>query len=350
MISKKLDLCDQINFFTHLSTLLNAGLPLLNSLVMIHQSDAGNQKQYIRRVISDLNHGSSLASSLANQGKFSPVCIGLIAVGEKTGELEKSLNLINRQLENDEALRRQMKQALTYPLITLSSAVLMVACMLIWVIPNFEEIFINFNSELPAITRLMLNGSRFIQDYFYYIVCTIIAFTVLAVFIWINSISFQKIFDSQIFRFPYFGNIYRLSAQISWCQNLAHLLQSGISILEALRITAQSSNHWLSHDLTVKLFKQLSLGFDFGDGLKRCDPQQRFFDADTVQLLYIGAKTGSLGTMLLNRSRALEQQLQHKLSLLGQSLEPFLIIFLGLLVGGLLLSLYLPIFSLGRII
>lgn len=350
MMYKKLNRRDQMNFFNHLSSLLNAGLPLLNSLLVIHQNCAPYQKTHVVKIISDLNNGISFASSLLKQGGFSPICIGLISIGEKTGMLEDSLNLINQQLKNEEALQRQMKQALTYPFITLSSAVLIIIAMLIWVIPNFEEIFMNFNAELPTATQLMLDTSRFFGDHFMYIASLIVAFVVFTWIAWIGSTTFQKWCDYQLFRLPFFGNILRLSAQISWCQNLSHLLQSGLSILEALRITAQSSNHWLAHDLTAKLFKQLSLGLDFGEGVKRCDPQHRFFNAETVQLLSIGSKTGSLSGMLLSRSQSLENQLQHKLAILGQSLEPFLIIFLGLLVGGLLMSLYLPIFSLGRII
>lgn len=350
MMYKKLNRRDQMNFFNHLSSLLNAGLPLLNSLLVIHQNCAHNQKTHVVKIISDLNNGISFASSLLKQGGFSAICIGLISIGEKTGMLEDSLNLINQQLKNEEVLQRQMKQALTYPFITLSSAVLIIIAMLIWVIPNFEEIFMNFNAELPTATQLMLDTSRFFGDHFMYIASLIVAFAVFTWIAWIGSTAFQKWCDYQLFRLPFFGNILQLSAQISWCQNLSHLLQSGLSILEALRITAQSSNHWLAHDLTAKLFKQLSLGLDFGEGVKRCDPHHRFFDAETVQLLSIGSKTGSLSSMLLSRSQSLENQLQHKLAILGQSLEPFLIIFLGLLVGGLLMSLYLPIFSLGRII
>ena len=118
--------------------------------------------------------------------------------------------------------------------------------------------------------------------------------------------------------------------------------------MESIRICAQSSNHWLSHDLSAQLFKQLSLGWNLGVAMKRIDPNGRFFDSETIQLLEIGARTGMLNTMLINRSRSFESQLEHRLAILSQSLEPVFIIFLGLLVAGLLLTLYLPIFSLGR--
>ena len=168
--------------------------------------------------------------------------------------------------------------------------------------------------------------------------------------LWRKSIRFQKWCDRHCFQIPIFGDLIRLSHQITWCQNIAHLLQSGLSLLESIRICAQSSNHWLSHDLSAKLFKQLSLGWDLGAAMKRTDPNGRFFDPETIQLLEIGARTGTLNAMLLNRSRSIENLLEHRLAILSQSLEPLFIIFLGLLVAGLLMTLYLPIFSLGRII
>ena len=137
---------------------------------------------------------------------------------------------------------------------------------------------------------------------------------------------------------------------MAWCPNPAYLLEAGLGALDAIRITAQSSNHWLSHDLSANLFKQLSQGWDLGEALERCDPHSRFFDTETKYLLRIGAKTGALTEMLHSRHQSLDYELKHQLAILQQSLEPILILFLGLIIGGLLMALYLPIFSIGKII
>jgi type IV pilus assembly protein PilC len=226
----------------------------------------------------------------------------------------------------------------------------MVITMLLWVIPGFEDIFHHFRAELPMSTQLLIALSRGLNEHALVIMCSILIAAAGILVLWRKSIQFQKWCDRYCFRIPIFGELIRLSHQITWCQNIAHLLQSGLSLLDSIRICAQSSNHWLSHDLSANLFKQLSLGLDLGLAMRRADPIGRFFDPETIQLLEIGARTGMLNAMLLNRSRSIENLLEHRLAILSQSLEPLFIIFLGLLVAGLLMTLYLPIFSLGRII
>jgi type II secretory pathway component PulF len=330
---------------------LQAGVPLLEALDLLEQCSPKHWRTFLSHTIQGLKGGNSLATSLSKESKwFSPICIGLISIGEKTGALEQSLFLIHQQLLAKESLTQQMKQALTYPAITFAAAMLMVITMLLWVIPSFEDIFHQFHAELPISTQLLIALSRGLNDYAAIIMVAILMVGAGILVLWRKSIWFQKWCDRHYFRIPIFGNLIRLSHQITWCQNIAHLLQSGLSLLESIRICAQSSNHWLSHDLSAKLFKQLSLGWDLGVAMKRTDPNGRFFDSETIQLLEIGARTGMLNIMLINRSRSFENQLEHRLAILSQSLEPMFIIFLGLLVAGLLMTLYLPIFSLGRII
>ena len=351
MIGRSLSLRDQINFTYRLQNILQAGVPLLEALHLLEQCSPKHWRSFLSHTIQGLKRGNSLATSLSTEGKwFSPICIGLISIGEKTGALEQSLFLIHQQLLAKESLVQQMKQALTYPAITFAAAMLMVITMLLWVIPSFEEIFHHFHAELPMSTQLLIGLSRGLNEHALVIMGVMFMTGVAVLILWRKSIWFQKWCDRHCFRIPIFGDLIRLSHQITWCQNISHLLQSGLSLMESIRICAQSSNHWLSHDLSAQLFKQLSLGWNLGVAMKRIDPNGRFFDSETVQLLEIGARTGMLNTMLINRSRSFENQLEHRLAILSQSLEPVFIIFLGLLVAGLLITLYLPIFSLGRII
>lgn len=351
MIGRSLSLRDQINFTYRLHSILQAGVPLLEALHLLEQCSPKHWRTFLSHTIQGLKGGDSLATCLSTKGKwFSPICIGLISIGEKTGALEQSLFLIHQQLLAKESLVQQMKQALTYPAITFSAAMLMVTTMLLWVIPSFEDIFHHFHAELPMSTQLLIGLSRGLNEHALVIMGSIFMTGAGMLLLWRKSIRFQKWCDRHCFQIPIFGDLIRLSHQITWCQNIAHLLQSGLSLLESIRICAQSSNHWLSHDLSARLFKQLSLGWDLGIAMKHTDPNGRFFDSETIQLLEIGARTGMLNTMLINRSRSFESQLEHRLAILSQSLEPMFIIFLGLLVAGLLMTLYLPIFSLGRII
>ena len=351
MIWRPLSLRDQINFTYRLHSILQAGVPLLEALHLLEQCSPIQWRSFLSHTIEGLKRGNSLATSLSKEGKwFSPICIGLIAIGEKTGALEQSLSLIHQQLLAKESLKQKMKQALTYPAITFVAAMMMVVTMLLLVIPGFEDIFHHFHAELPMSTQLLIGLSKNLNEHAVIILSSIFILCTSTLFLWRKSIRFQKWCDRYCFQIPIFGEFIRLSHQITWCQNIAHLLQSGLSLLDSIRICAQSSNHWLSHDLSANLFKQLSLGLDLGLAMRRADPIGRFFDPETIQLLEIGARTGTLNAMLLNRSRSIENLLEHRLAILSQSLEPLFIIFLGLLVAGLLMTLYLPIFSLGRII
>ena len=146
------------------------------------------------------------------------------------------------------------------------------------------------------------------------------------------------------------GELLRIAALSVWCRTLGHLIYSGLPLLDALRTTAQSSNHWVSHDFSAELFKHLARGWSLGDALRKTDPKHLLFDVETLELLQIGAESGSLALMLQKRSAALSARLTTRLHSLSQNLEPFLIILVGAIIGSLVITLYLPIFNLGHIV
>jgi len=244
MIWHSLSLRDQINFTYRLHAILQAGVPLLEGLHLLEQCCPKHWRSFLSHTIQGLKRGNSLATSLSKEGKwFSPICIGLISIGEKTGALEESLFLIHQQLLAKESLMQQMKRALTYPAITFTAAILMVTTMLFWVIPSFEDIFDHFHAELPISTQLLIALSRGLSEHVAVILGSILMVVAGILLLWRTSIGFQKWCDRHCFRIPIFGHLIRLSHQITWCQNIAHLLQSGLSLLESIRICAQSSNH-----------------------------------------------------------------------------------------------------------
>jgi len=146
------------------------------------------------------------------------------------------------------------------------------------------------------------------------------------------------------------GQLLRLATLTYWCRTLGHLLKSGLPLPDALRVTAQSSNHWLSHDFSADIFKHLTRGWSLGDAIAKADPKRLLFDLETLQLLRIGSESGALAEMLQKRASILGAQLSNRLNTLSQSLEPLLIIIVGLIIGSLVIILYLPIFNLGQIV
>lgn len=342
---------EQLYFVERMLVLLDAGLPLLESLVLMQKSASPAWQKIIVFIAHHLKQGERFSQCLSMQhAVFDPAFIGLIRVSEESGEINLALRTIQQQLRTQIEFRRQIRQALAYPTITLGSACLLMLAMLVWVIPVFSDVFSHFNARLPWATQLLLNAAEQFMLYLPAIGGGIALTLVSTSTLWLRHSGFQKRCDQYLLRIPIIGDMFRQSTLAFWCRSLGYLMQAGLPALEAMRITAQTSNQWLSHDLCAHIFKSLAQGWSFGEALQRADPRQQFFDHETAQLLHIASASGSLATMLSNRADALERQLTSQLTLLSHSLEPILVVFVGLLIGGLVIILYLPIFNLGQIV
>jgi len=342
---------EQLYFVERMLVLLDAGLPLLESLVLMQKSASPAWQKIIVFIAHHLKQGERFSQCLSMQhAVFDPAFIGLIRVSEESGEINLALRTIQQQLRTQIEFRRQIRQALAYPLITLGSACLLMIAMLVWVIPVFRDVFGQFNASLPWATQLLLNAAEQFTLYLPVIGGGLALTAIGSSLLWLRYPGFQKRCDQYLLRIPIIGDMFRQSTLAFWCRSLGYLMQAGLPALEAMRITAQTSNQWLSHDLCAHIFKSLAQGWSFGEALQRADPRQQFFDHETAQLLHIASASGSLATMLSNRADALERQLTSQLTLLSHSLEPILVVFVGLLIGGLVIILYLPIFNLGQIV
>ena len=342
---------EQLYFVERMLVLLDAGLPLLESISLMHQSASPAWQKIMAFIAHHLKQGERFSQCLSMQHTvFDPAFIGLIRVSEESGEINLALRTIQQQLRTQIEFHRQIQHALAYPIITLGSACLLMIAMLVWVIPVFSDVFSHFNAPLPWSTQLLLNAAEQCTLYFPVIGGGLALAAISSSLLWKRHTGFQKHCDHYLLRFPVMGDLFRQSTLACWCRSLGYLMQAGLPALEAMRITAQTSNQWLCHDLSAHIFKSLAQGWSFGEALQRADPQQQFFDHETAQLLQIGSASGSLAAMLSSRADALEKQLTSRLKLLSHSLEPILVVFVGLLIGGLVIILYLPIFNLGQIV
>jgi type IV pilus assembly protein PilC len=341
----------QLDFAQQLLTLLNAGLALLNALELIQSSAQKDWQQWLQAIQVHLRKGNSFSQSLIAQGNlFSMDFMNLIRVSERTGDIELALKTICHQLEAEIELRRKLQQALSYPIVTLSSSILLVIVMMIWVVPVFKDVFEHFQAELPLPTKALIQTSSIITQFFLEICAGLIVGIFISFLSWMKSVHLQKKCDQWSFRIPLIGKLFRLSALAYWCRTLGHLLESGLPLPDALRVTAQSSNHWLSHNLSAEVFKHLARGWSLGKALEKADPRNGLFDSETLQLLHIASESGFLAQMLGKRANSLSAQLSNRLNHLSQTLEPLLIIVVGIIIGGLVIILYLPIFNLGQIV
>jgi type IV pilus assembly protein PilC len=349
--SNKLSAQDQLHFAQQLLALMHAGLPLLNAIGLLSRSSSRRSCDWIANLHQKLQQGNSLSYCLKIQEvQFSIEFINLIQVSERSGQLNLALETICEQLESQIELRRKMTQSLSYPVITLSSSLLLLIVMMVWVVPVFKEVFEHFKADLPAPTRALIFTSNLIQNIFFELISVLLIALSGFILFWKKSKRLQKQCDRLSFFIPVIGKLLRLATLTYWCRTLGNLLASRLPLPDALRVTAQSSNHWLSHDLSADIFKHLTRGWPFGEALIRADPKHLLFDIETLHLLEIGAESGSLAEMLRKRSQMLGAQLSNQLNTLSQSLEPLLIIFVGSIIGSLVIILYLPIFNLGQIV
>jgi len=342
---------DQFQFAEQLVTLLEAGLPLLNAIELIYVSAPKTWLPWVNGICIQLKKGESFSQCLrAQHNLFSMEFINLIRVSERTGDFNLALKIICQQLEAQIELHRKIQQAMSYPIITLASSLLLVVIMMIWVVPVFKDVFVHFQAELPTPTKALIEISSWFEESYLVIVLTLASLAALFGLAWIRLPRLQKQCDRISFCIPMIGQLLRLATLTYWCRTLGHLLKSGLPLPDALRVTAQSSNHWLSHDFSAEIFKQLTRGWPFGDAIVRADPKQVLFDLETLQLLRIASESGALPEMLQRRASILGSQLSNRLNNLSQSLEPLLIIIVGLIIGSLVIILYLPIFNLGQIV
>jgi type IV pilus assembly protein PilC len=342
---------DQLGFARQLLTLLQAGLALLNAIELIHQTAPKSWHAWLDNIHSQLKNGYSLSQCLrVDPHLFSMEFINLISVSERTGDIGLALTTICEQLEAQIELRRKVQQALAYPIITLITSLALMIVMMVWVVPVFKDVFSHFQADLPLPTQVLIQLSSFIEHYFLELGVSIVLCIFIFYFSWLKSVRLQRRCDRLSFQLPLLGPLLRLATLTYWCRTLGHLIRSGLSLPDALRVTAQSSNHWLSHDFSAEIFKQLTRGWPLGEALVKADPKHILFDLETLQLLRIAAESGSLDGMLCKRANALGSDLSNRLNTLSQTLEPLLIVIVGIIIGSLVIILYLPIFSLGQIV
>ena len=220
---------DQLNFAQQLLSLLHAGLALLNAIELIYASSSKQHQTWLRKLHAELKKGNGFSQGLlAQKNFFSKEFINLIRVSERTGDIALALRTISQQLEAQIELRRKILQALSYPIITLVSSLLLVLVMMIWVVPVFKDVFSHFQAELPAPTKALIEISTFIELFFLEMALLVTACGILLFITWLKLPRVQKKYDEISFRIPLLGKLFRLATLTYWCRTLGHLLETGL--------------------------------------------------------------------------------------------------------------------------
>ncbi|MCX7991192.1 MAG: type II secretion system F family protein [Proteobacteria bacterium] len=341
--SAKVPIKDIVIFTRQFSTMIDAGLPLVQSLdILAAQQPIKAFKEVLLAVKNDVEQGTTLADALKKHPKvFDDLYVGLVAAGEMGGMLDTILNRLATYMEKAEKLKKRVKGALTYPIAVIGIAVIVVAVILIWVIPVFQKMFADFGGELPAPTQFVINLSQGLKKYGIFIV---IGFFVLSSVIkkYYGTPKGRRKIDALLLKVPVFSDIIRKSSVARFTRTLGTMIQSGVQILDAMDIVAKTAGNKIVEDAIVNAKVSISQGKTIAEPIG----ESGVFPPMVVQMIAVGEATGAMDTMLNKIADFYEEEVDAAVDALTALLEPMLMVGLGSILGGLIISMYLPIFKL----
>jgi type IV pilus assembly protein PilC len=331
-------------FTRQLATMIDAGLPLVQSLDILGQQEANETfKGIIKTIKEDVEAGSTFAAALKKHPKiFDNLYINLVIAGEEAGTLDVILNRLATHIEKMEELKKKIKSALVYPTMIVAVAILVSIVLLVFVIPVFEKLFASTGMTLPLPTQMVVNLSRFVKGNIIYVIiaCIILFIIVKRQY---NTEKGRMTTDKLILKLPIFGDLLRKVSIARFSRTLATLVASGVPILDALDIVAGASGNKVVEKAIRDSRESISEGQTISDPLA----QSNVFPVMVTQMISVGESTGSLELMLNKIADFYEEEVDVAVATLSSMLEPMLMIFLGVTIGGLVIAMYLPIFQMG---
>ena len=336
---------DLVIFTRQLSTMIDAGLPLVRGLDII-ASQHPNQKfkQIIVRVKEDVEAGSTFSDSLAKHPKvFSNLYTQLIKAGETGGVLDVILQRLASYLEKMDTIKRKIKGAMIYPAVVISVAIMVLAIVIIFVVPVFAEMFKDMGTTLPALTQLVVDISFFTRHNILYILIAIAAIFFLTGFSYSKSYKIRRLFDAFLLKLWLVGPLMLKTIIARFCRTLATLTAGGIAILDGLEITAKASGNIITEEAILEARKGISEGQMLAEPLMA---RPKLFPPMVVQMISVGEQTGALEDMLNKIADFYEEEVDIAVASLLSALEPLMITVLGATVGVIVVSMYLPMFKL----
>ena len=333
---------DVILFARQFSTMIDAGLPIIQCLDILY-SQQGNAtfKKMLKEIKESVEGGATLAEALKKFPKqFDSLFVNMIAAGEAGGILDGILRRLAAYMEKAAKLKSQVKGAMTYPIVTLIIAVVVLAVILIFVIPVFEEMFADFGGELPVPTQIVVAMSDMVKSKIVYIIIGLFLFTI-AFKKFHGTEKGRDIVDSLLLKIPVFGDLLRKVAVAKFTRTMGTMLASGVAILEALDIVAKTAGNKTVEKAIYSVRKGIAEGRTMADPLA----QSGVFPSMVCQMISVGESTGALDAMLEKIADFYDEEVDQAVENLTALIEPFMLVFLGVTIGGLVIAMYLPIFK-----
>jgi type IV pilus assembly protein PilC len=347
LLQPKVRTADVVVFARQFSTMINAGLPLIQCLDILQaQQENKTFKKMLKHIKETVEGGATLADALAKYPNvFDDLFVNMVAAGETGGILDAILNRLSEYMEKTMKLKKKVKSAMTYPIIVLCIAVLVIGVIMVFVIPVFEKMFADFGGALPAPTQIVVNASRFIRDNILYMVGAVVVFVFLFKRYY-NSEKGRAVVDNYLLKLPVFGLLLRKVAVAKFTRTLGTMVSSGVPILDALGITAKTSGNKTVESAIYKVRSAISEGRTMADPLA----ESGVFPSMVCQMVAVGESTGALDAMLSKIADYYDDEVDAAVDSLTSMIEPFMMVFLGVTIGGLVVSMYLPIFKMAGMV
>jgi len=335
-------------FTRQLATMMRAGVPLLQSFDIVGRGSTNPRlTKLLNDIRMDVETGTSLSAALRKHPLyFDALYCNLVEAGEAGGILETLLERLATYKEKTEAIKAKIKSALIYPVAVLVVAFVVVAIIMIFVIPAFKEIFTSFGADLPAPTLVVMAMSDFFVSYWYIIFGVLIGGTYFFLESWKRSEKMQKTMDRLLLKVPVFGQLVYKSAVARWTRTLATMFAAGVPLVEALDSVGGASGNAVFAEATEKIQKDVSTGTSLTASMQSTG----IFPVMVLQMCAIGEESGSLDHMLNKAAEFFEDEVDEAVKGLSSLMEPVIIVVLGTLIGGIVVSMYLPIFKLGQVV
>ncbi len=333
---------DIVIFTRQFATMINAGLPLVQSLdILSKQTENATLKDVTRSVVFDVEAGNTLADAFRKHpNAFTELYVNMIAAGEHGGILDTILLRLATFMEKNDALVRKVKGAMVYPVVIMSVAAIAITVLLIFVIPTFSKMFASVNMELPLPTRIVIGMSGFLTSFWWLLLAAGFG-------VWFGIKRYyatpagQKTIDGLMLKAPVLGDVVRKSAVSRFTRTLGTLISSGVSILDGLEITAKTAGNRVIHDAVMESRASIAGGETIAAPLDK----SKVFPPMVISMIAVGEQTGGLDEMLTKIADFYDEEVDVAVSALLALMEPMMIVVLGVVVGGMVVAMYLPIFD-----
>ncbi len=335
----------EIAFFSRqMATMMKSGVPIVSSLEIIEGGQKNpRMKKMVGQIRADIEGGSSMTEAISKHPvQFDELYRNLVRAGESAGVLETVLDTIANYKENIETLKGKIKKALFYPAMVIAVAIIVSAILLIFVVPQFEETFKGFGAELPAFTQMIVAMSRFMVSWWWLILVIVIGSIFLSIFMFKRSPAFQHFLDRAILKVPVVGQIMHQSAVARFARTTAVTFKAGVPLVEALDTVAGATGNTVYEKAIHRIRDDVAVGYPLNMSMK----QVNLFPHMVIQMTAIGEEAGALDTMLFKVAEYFEQEVNNAVDALSSLIEPFIMVVIGVLVGGMVIGMYLPIFKL----